>query len=974
MASQIINSNQHKLPDLSQIVILMPELTAAHTVRLAIMEQAQSLGHQAILGPYFYTIEQWVSMHTRLQTTRIGKYHRQLLLYRELATFPQLSGQGNLWTLSNELLDFFDEMTLNNAGLPDDIDDFIEHLSKIYRIDSQLDLPIGHEARLVHRLWQAWNEQLISDKLSDYATDYALRLAQDSRQGLPENKVIFVAGYSCFNRAETEWLRNKIDNSSVSVFLSGTASTTTNARSHPGSLLNETIQQLGIETDKPAERKESESAFSQCLNQIYNDTSLSIKDRANAFRKKHPQSPLTGRLTVYTAPSSEHEASVIDVQVRKWLLDGKNNIGIITENRRLARRVRALLERSDISITDYSGWALSTSSAASVLERWLQCIEEDFSHEPLLDALRSPYIFPDWPVHDRLHAVYRLENDIILNEQIPRDISRFRKHVALRQLKLDAEQKNYYNNVLELLDRLETAALPLCGFLKNKKCSAISIIDGLLKSMTLLGLDETFNGDAAGLRVLDELSDMRLAAQQFDTELDWLGFRAWLGQNMENSNFRPSLEKSPVMLANLENSPLMSFDALIISSLDKEFVPGPAKTTCFFNNEVRHDLGLPSSLHKQTRLYAHFRRLLEAAPLVLLTHRQYDQGEDIICSPWLELLNAFHKLAYNTELVDAQLDALVSDQRTRITTCDDDTLPSIVKQPAISVPQTLMPEKISASKHQLLLDCPYQYFIKQCLALAPTEEIKLAMQKSDYGTRVHECLQAFHGGKKGMPGPFVKKLTEQTRQEAIEILEEISSQVFAADLEDNFQHRGWLKKWTNIIPQYIDWQIKHTSHRQIHSVEVNHTMEHFFNEIGLNGIIDRIDTDSEGLSIIDYKTGFIPTKKQVEQGEDVQLPFYALLCENHLNVNIKQVEYMALTDSKVGSTNCISGEKLDQLKHDTSERLQTMLGQIHSGTALTAWGDKQTCERCNMQGICRKAVWEKDWEKQLETTYSEKNC
>ena len=144
----------------------------------------------------------------------------------------------------------------------------------------------------------------------------------------------------------------------------------------------------------------------------------SFSSRSDSTRARSPQSPLAEGMEIFAASSAEQEALAIDLQVRRWLLEGRQPLGIVTEDRRLARRVRALLERSGIHLQDSGGWALSTTSAAAALERWLETVEEDFDHQPLLDVLKSPFIFPD--VDPDLHGsrVYRLEQDRITSYNV----------------------------------------------------------------------------------------------------------------------------------------------------------------------------------------------------------------------------------------------------------------------------------------------------------------------------------------------------------------------------------------------------------------------------------------------------------------------------------------------------------------------------------------------------------------------------
>ena len=66
------------------------------------------------------------------------------------------------------------------------------------------------------------------------------------------------------------------------------------------------------------------------------------------FAAAKPQSPALDRLSLFKADGAEQEAAAIDIQVRRWLIEGKRRVGIVTENRRLARRVRALLERAGL--------------------------------------------------------------------------------------------------------------------------------------------------------------------------------------------------------------------------------------------------------------------------------------------------------------------------------------------------------------------------------------------------------------------------------------------------------------------------------------------------------------------------------------------------------------------------------------------------------------------------------------------------
>ncbi len=959
------------------------------------LDEAQKFNITALLGPQIITLQQWVTADTsQTNSVLINDYCRELILYDALSQHPDLYGKGNPWTLTNELLQLFDELTLGNTLLPENIDEFIRQLARAYGIDyakegAPIDkiettralftnalptnaLPtnaLGNEANIVHTLWHAWHEQLKSKNLIDKATDYVLGLTTNATNRItarPANSAntIYLIGFYDFNKIESNWINSNKLEQQRHLILHG--------NENP-------VAENQLTSASPADQKRGSSTpYIECINTIFTDTKnnknrQTLKNRAATFSRRHTQSPLKERLAVFTANNSEDEAIAIDLQVRCWLLGGKKNIGIVTENRRLARRVRALLERANIAINDYSGWALSTSSAASVLERWLQVIEDDFAHEPLLDILKSPHIFPDWDNDERLRAVFRLENDIILHENIPRGLQRYRQHAQYRKKRLPEHFHDTYESIFLLLDQLEKAAAPLQALFSGNTFSKNTyptshLLSSLTKSLELLGILNSFEGDSAGERILEELEKMQLAAKTHDIQLDWLGFRTWLGRALEHNNFQPTNYDSPVLLMGMTQSNLHFFDGLILGAVERAFLPGAANQSPFFNDAVRKELGLDTSTKQQSLLQYHFRRLLESAPDILLTYRQQNENEDVIASPWIDLIQAFHLLAYNEKLASPTLNKLIHNKDAHVMLCDSNELPKPVDQPRVIVHPQLLPSRVSASTHQQLIDCPYQYFAKQCLKLTPSEEIREALQKSDYGHRVHLCLHAFHGNVPALPGPFENRFDTSTRLEAIELLEKIAGAVFANDLEDNFQHRGWLKKWQGIIPAYIDWQIERAQTWHVEQVELKQTYKDYSPGISLNGRLDRVDHRQHTLAIIDYKTGVPARQDDIDSGETIQLPFYALLAdqltENDPQKTIERVEYLYLDNNKSITKASLQSEHLLTIKKELGERLTLLMNNLLQGAPAPAWGDELTCSRCTMEGVCRKTVWENNAGKQ----------
>ena len=287
------------------------------------------------------------------------------------------------------------------------------------------------------------------------------------------------------------------------------------------------------------------------------------------------------------------------------------------------------------------------------------------------------------------------------------------------------------------------------------------------------------------------------------------------------------------------SSRLCRFDA-VTSPAHREQLPGAVNSPAFFNDAVRRELGLPGSVGVRNELFYDFRRLLEAAPHVLITLRREQHGEPVVASPWVERLRAFHQLAYGTTLAAPELAALRVALKP-ICRAETGALPIARDYPRVAAPD-LIPPALSASSYQCLLDCPYQFYARYALALRPFEDIEDDIDKADYGSRVHRILRAFHGGAPGLPGPFDVPLNAASLPQAQALMQAVTDAVFAADERHSFGARAWRYRWQQVIPYYLDWQLERARRWQVHACE--QSLQRAIDkapELSLTGQIDRVD-------------------------------------------------------------------------------------------------------------------------------------
>jgi ATP-dependent helicase/nuclease subunit B len=926
------------LPYLTQHVVLLPDPLFIPDLRRQLL-QAAGKDFPALLGPHISTPEQWLTTHSAGEITIPGRARRELMLVEAIRQHPAVFCEHDPWQLAASLITLFDELTLQRIRIPDELDAFTAELQSAYGIRDTLPEPLGMEARIVHRLWQAWHEQLTEEGLLDPGMAMLQRMSR--LKAMETQQQFWFVGFDDINALELEWVQQLLDSGHGHCILPRPLSLSAD---YPPLATQPLLSQA-----EPA--APPVHPLGACLDAVFSYTGTPLAERARDQSRQQPHSPLTAAMRSFAAGSAEQEARAIDLQVRRWLIEGHQPIGIVTEDRRLGRRVRALLERAGITLQDPGGWALSTTSAAAALERWLQTVEEDFAHEPLLDVLKSVFIFPDEDHEQLANTVYRLETDIIQRENVARGLQRYRHAIDVRLEHLKTRwSAATAEHLRELLDILDQAADPLRDCLDGEHTPRV-LLTQLQESLLRLGMWQSFENDPAGQRVLHEWRLLRDAARHSDVEMSWDEFRRWLGSALERHDFKPSAGPSPVMLLNLQQARLGRFAGLVIGACDSQYLPAVTASSPFFNDPVRGELGLPTWPQRYRTQLDRFRNLLESAPRVLLTWHREERGEIRRQSPWLALIETFQQLAWQTSLHDDELEQLLEQPGTRVVGNHPLPLPGQETPPRPALPAARLPAQLSVSAHGTLIDCPYRFFAASGLKLRAPEEVRRALEKAEYGTLVHQSLEIFHQGARGYPTPFQEKINVDNRAAAIARLEAVSRQVFGRELEDNFENRAWLRRWLLLVPLYIDWQGQHQSEWTFAAGECSGELE-LLPGITLQGRLDRIDSGPQGDAILDYKTGRFPKQVDIDNGEAVQLPSYVLLGQRMP----ARVEYVQL-DRKVCSGSALEGEALVALTQAVRARLVTLLEQLAAGAGLPAWGDDGTCAHCEMDGLCRRQAW-----------------
>jgi len=647
---------------------------------------------------------------------------------------------------------------------------------------------------------------------------------------------------------------------------------------------------------------------------------------AAALLKKQPEAALSHRLRLFGAHSLEQEARAAEVQVRRWLLAGKQNIVLVAQDRLVARRVRALLERAGVLVCDETGWTFSTLAVSTVLMRWLDALQSDFYFQDLLDLLKSPFIFADQEASTRKQAVYQLEQLV-------------RKHGVASHLDAFLDLAHGEVEVETALARLRQAA----DTLRRNSDTLAGWLRALDESLSILGVLQGLATDAAGVQLLQALQTWRQELAADNTRFSRAEWRHWLAQQLDAHTFRDSSIDSTVLLTHLVATRWRSFDAVLLLGSDAAHLPSTDNGSVWFNDAVRATLGLPTREANLAQQRDDLLALLAMNDTVLATWQDHKSGEKNLLSPHFEMLRALHQLAYGDDLADKDLAGMLAGAQVRAA---EFSMPSPSAMPAPVVPHSLIPTRISASGYNSLVACPYQYYARHMLRLNELDEVREGVEKRDYGEWVHDILHRFH--------QQFPVLGEHARAALEEALQRIGSEVFAPAVERDYLARAWLLRWQQAIPAYLDAQQKSEAEGwRYRNGEVPFEMP-LTDGLTLHGRIDRVDvqTRNEGeIRVLDYKMMDATRlrNKLKEPGEDVQLACYGQVYE------ADEASFISIEKDKVATV--APPQDVPELAQANIERLLAVFAQMRNGAAMPAHGVEEACMYCEMRGLCRKNEW-----------------
>ena len=293
--------------------------------------------------------------------------------------------------------------------------------------------------------------------------------------------------------------------------------------------------------------------------------------------------------------------------------------------------------------------------------------------------------------------------------------------------------------------------------------------------------------------------------------------------------------------------------------------------------------------------------------------------------------------------------------------------------------------------------CPWQFFASSLLGLEAPEMEDVEIAPMERGRLHHRILERFYRSRWDGRTRRARPLREAEEAQALEEIHRIAETECARfEAKGIVGHPGaWLYEKQRLM-QRLDWfvrsEIQHFAKNPglaPASLEFSFGMGeqrgndrgpageplrvvHDGVEVRIRGIVDRVDADSDGRSVvIDYKTGAsAPTFAQVSDGTSFQLFTYLLAAEGLLGMRPESGHYLKVGQPPGARGGLSQSGKLaregkpprnqppwPELRERMLAFMSAYVGDIAAGRfpVLPVSADPQgdACRNCDYKGVCR---------------------
>lgn len=575
-------------------------------------------------------------------------------------------------------------------------------------------------------------------------------------------------------------------------------------------------------------------------------------------------------LSVIEAAGEREEALAIAVALRQVAENPQARAALVTPDRLLARRVMAELERWNVAVDDSGGRPLAGSGAAAVARLLARLALDDPAPADLLALAAHPAVLADCDPAWRERAIAALELGVLRGVRPPGGLAGYAAAMAEAVLPQRPSPTQAAHRIgadalaagRALMDRIAVALAPLVALADAPDAALAEIADAHRRALEGLGLAATAEGGTEVLALMDGLTgatarDFRLAPADYPEAFEQL---------LATETLRPPGDPGArIRILGLVEARLLDVDTVVLGGLVEGSWPGETRLDPWLNRAMRQSFGIDPP-ERRIGLAAHDFCQLMGMPSVILTRAAKQGGVPTVASRWLQRLAA----VLGPEPWDrlrARGEALVALARQ----LDQPRTVRRIARPNPKPPVAARPQRLSVTAVETWQRDPYAIYARYVLGLNALADLDEAPGAAERGTIIHKALDDYtrEVSATGLPPDPEGRLLA------------IGREAFAPWWHDPAVQAVWWPRFRRIAAWFVAADdARRRDYPTVHAEQFGSMIWDLGQgrQFRLTTKADRIDVAPDGTAaIVDYKTGGVPTDRQVLSGLAPQMPLEAAI-------------------------------------------------------------------------------------------------
>lgn len=654
--------------------------------------------------------------------------------------------------------------------------------------------------------------------------------------------------------------------------LRGDEGTSDPVPSHPQTTLRALLDEIGIERSEvrligvPPEAARSRAVL---LSNV-----MRPADTTDAWAANRPVdvSAAFAELALVEAQNEREEATAIALALREAIESPDTTAALVTPDRTLARRVAAELRRFGLDVDDTAGRPLAETPAGTIARLVAEVARDALAPHSLLALIQHPLATFGREAAEARRAARALER-LTLRGPAPgpgvEGLLAAHAHLDGCPVTVAAEGVSQEDRAfaLGLLERIATVFRPFEDVLANESLDLQTLAD-----VHEHALDQVLGASGAN-DPLEQHEDGR-AVRLFFAEIGEADANALIvaaheypqlfASLMSGRTVRRSAPSDPRLhIYGLLEARLVHHDRLVLAGLNEGIWPATTRTDPWLSRMMRADMALPAP-ERRTGLSAHDLVQALGTADVILTRSQRSNGAPTVASRWLQRLSALVAPA-EIDVLRARGSRWLAIART-LDVASETTQPVAAPQP--KPPVAIRPRRLSVTEIEKLARDPYSIYARHVLKLRPFEAVAEAPNAGERGTIIHDVLAMLsRAANAGTVLSETMALNAGRRALAsIEAYPEL--------------HAFWWPRLERVLRWFIAYEAEQRSAGAQVLVEVKGQLRLDLpnGPFTLVGRADRFERYADGtFTVIDFKTGAVPSLKEVRVGFAPQLPLEAAM-------------------------------------------------------------------------------------------------